>query len=94
MNNCQWLKSRRFYFISDSAYALKSFLLTPYDDAIHGEASDSYNFFHSPSRICVECTFGEIDLQWGILWRPLKFSLKHNVKVIDACMRLHNFIVD
>jgi len=42
----------------------------------------------------VECAFGEIDLRWGILWKPLQFRLKHNVNVIDACMRLHNFIVD
>ena len=42
----------------------------------------------------MECAFGEIDLRWGILWRRLQFSLKMNCKVIDACMRLHNFIVD
>ena len=42
----------------------------------------------------MECAFGEIDLRWGILWRPLKFALELNCKVIDACMRLHNFIVD
>ncbi len=92
--NWEWLKLKKYYFIGDSAYSLKSFLLTPYDNVCHGTAEDNYNFFHSASRICVECTFGEIDLRWGILWRPLKFSLAHNIKVVDACMRLHNFIVD
>jgi hypothetical protein len=24
----------------------------------------------------------------------LQFTLKHNINIIDACMRLHNFIVD
>jgi len=43
-------------------------------------------------RIKVEYTFGEIDLRWGILWRPLCFRLVQNIKVIDACLRLHNFI--
>ena len=33
-------------------------------------------------------------MRWGILWRPLSFSMKHNTQVIDACLRLHNFIVD
>ncbi len=50
-----------FYFIGDSAYGIKSFLLMPYDNVCHGLAEDNYNFFHSSSRICVECVFGEID---------------------------------
>jgi hypothetical protein len=94
MNKWQWLKEKGFYFIGDSAYSLKSFILTPFDGVRHGTAEDNYNFFQSSQRICVECAFGEIDLRWGILWRPLQFSMKHNTQVIDACMRLHNFIVD
>lgn len=92
--NAEKLKDAGFYFIGDSAYSLKSFLLTPYDNVCHGSDEDNYNFFHSASRICVECAFGEIDLRWGILWRRLSFSLAHNIKVVDATMRLHNFIVD
>jgi hypothetical protein len=68
--------------------------MTPYDNAMHGTAEDNFDFFHSSLRIVVKCAFGKIDLQWGILWRPLQFSLDLNCKVIDACMRLHNFIVD
>ena len=94
LSNWKQLREKGFYFIGDSAYSLSSFLLTPFDNAVHGYAEDNYNFFHSSSRICVECTFGEVDLRWGILWRPLKFSLKNNITVIDACLRLHNFIVD
>ena len=30
----------------------------------------------------------------GIMWRPLCFNMKHNINTIDACLRLHNFIVD
>ena len=60
----------------------------------HFFISDSFNYFHSSARIVVECAFGEIDLLWGILWSPLKFALYLSCKVIDACMRLHNFIVD
>ena len=61
---------------------------------MRGSAEDNFNYFHSSSRICIECTFGEIDQRWGILWRPLRFSMKHNTQIIDACIRLHNFIVD
>ena len=42
----------------------------------------------------MECAFGEIELRWGILWRALQCSLAHNIQIIDACMRLHNFIIE
>ena len=92
--NFRKLAGGHYYFVGDSAYAIKSFLMTPFDNAVHGTPEDNYNFFHSSSRIWVECAFGEVDLRWGILWKPLGFRLKHNVNIIDACMRLHNFIVD
>ena len=88
------LEREGLYFIGDSAYALRSYLITPYDNAIHGENDDNFNFYHSSARIVVECAFGEIDMRWGIFWKPLKFSLARNAMVIDACLRLHNFIVD
>lgn len=94
MPNWREFARKGFYFVGDSAYSLKAFILTPFDNVAHATAEDNYNFFHSSARICVECAFGEIDLRWGILWRPLSFSLAHNCNVIDACMRLHNFIVD
>jgi hypothetical protein len=94
VENWVQLARKGFYFIGDSAYGLKSFLLTPYDNTCHGTAQDNYNFFQSSSRIVVECAFGEIDLRWGILWSKLQFSLKNNCRIIDACMRLHNFIVE
>ena len=89
------LKSRGFYIIGDSAYALRSFLITPYDNAAHGTDEDNFNFFRSSSRIVVECAFGEVDSRWGIFWRPyLKFNLDASVQIIEAALRLHTFIVD
>jgi len=38
--------SKGLYFIGDSAYSLKSFILTPCDNAAHGSPEDNYNFFH------------------------------------------------
>jgi hypothetical protein len=77
-----------------SSYAIKSFLIPPFNDVVHGTAEDNFNFFHSSARIAVECAFGEIELRWGILRRPLQCSLAHNCQIIDACMRLHNFIME
>ncbi len=42
----------------------------------------------------MECTFGGIDLRWGILWRPLCFRLVQNINVIDACLCLHSFLTE
>lgn len=36
-----------FYFLHESVYALKSYLVTPYGNAIHGTKHDNFNFFHS-----------------------------------------------
>ena len=90
MDNWGTLRDMGYYFIGNSAYSSKSFLHTPYDNAVRGTDKDNYNYFHSSSRIfvvvVVECTFRAIDLRWGILWKPLHFSLEHNCKVIDACI--------
>ena len=93
-DNWAWFLDRGFYLIGDSAYAIRSFLVTPYDNVHHSTPEDDYKFFHSGSRICVECAFGEVDLRFGILWRRLQFSLANNVRVVDACLCLHSFIID
>ena len=90
----QSLYERGFYIVGDSAYSLKGFLLTPYDNALPNSHEDSFNYFLSRMRIYVECTFGEVDRRWGIFWRPLEGSLEQHKYTIDAALRLHNYIVD
>ena len=84
----------QLYLVGDSAYALRPFLLCPYDGAEPGTPEDVFNFMLSSNRIFVECTFGEIDARFGIFWRPLAFDLAKDKFVIDSCMRVHNFLVD
>ena len=88
------LFNRGLYIIGDSAYAIRSYLLTPYDGAKPKSAEDAFNFYLSSKRIYVECAFGEIDRRWGIFWKPLEGSLKGHQDTIDAALRLHNFIVN
>ena len=90
----QSLYERGLYIVGDSAYSLKGFLLTPYDNALPSSKEDSFNYFLSRMRIYVECTFGEVDRRWGIFWRPLEGSLDQHKYTIDAALRLHNYIVD
>jgi hypothetical protein len=82
------------YIIGDSAYALCSFLIKPFDNVRPYSDLDSFNYYLSSSRIYVECCFGEVSSRWGIFWKPLAYSLADNVTVIDSALRLHNFVVD
>ncbi len=71
-----------FHFIGDLEYSQKSFILTPYFNAAHGTPENNYNYVHSLLRISVECCLGEIDLQFGIFRRPLKYFLKSFVVLL------------
>ena len=82
------------YFVGDSAYALRPYLLTPYDNAGPGSKDDVFNYFLSRNRIYVECVFGEVNRRFGIFWRPLEGSLERHVSTIDAALKLHNYIVE
>ena len=89
------LYARGLYIVGDSAYALRSYMLTPHDNALPDSKEDNFNFFLSSNRIYVECAFGgEIDRRWGIFWTPLEGSLQNHQYTIDAALRLHNFIVE
>ena len=89
----QWFIDNGLYLIGDSAYALRPFLITPYDGAKGGSKEDDFNYHLSSCCIYVECTFGEIYKRWGILWRPLAFKLVHNIRIVDSLLHLHNFII-
>ena len=82
------------YIVGDSAYALRGFMICPYDNAKAGSVEDNFNFFQSSQRIHIECTFGEIYRRFGVFWRPLAGSLKDHRYTIEACFRLHNLVVE
>lgn len=46
------------HFVGDSAYAMRGYLLAPYNNAAPGSAEDTFNFYQSSCRIWVECAFG------------------------------------
>ncbi|KAL7457843.1 hypothetical protein ACHAXS_000409, partial [Conticribra weissflogii] len=73
------LSENGFYFIGNSAYTLKSLLITTFDNAIHGTSEDNFNLFFL-LWIKVECTFGDTDLRWGILQISFSFTFAQNIK--------------
>ena len=49
------------YFLADSAYSLRPFVLTPFDNARHESLENTFNYHLLISRIFIEYAFGEID---------------------------------
>lgn len=68
-------------------------VLTPFSGRLE-EYQDTFNYFWSSLRILVEQVFGVIVARWGILWSPLRCSLKKATKIIIVCCKLHNFLID
>lgn len=66
----------------------------PADRSQLGTPEDAFNFDLSSLRMHIKQAFGVLVSRWGILWRPLKFNLDTNVKIIEAAVKLHNFCID
>ena len=89
-----WLNEKGYFLVGDSAFPLMGHLLVPHADAKPLSPEDAFNFWLSNSRIQIECTFGEVVMRWGILWRKLLFDIQDVGKVVTAAMLLHNFLID
>jgi hypothetical protein len=88
-----------YWIAGDAAYVCSEHLLTPYPKAqlMHpelGPRRDAFNFFQSSLRMHVEQSFGILVARFGILWRPIRFSLAVAPRIVSACMRVHNFCID
>jgi hypothetical protein len=88
-----------YWIAGDAAYVCSEHLLTPYSKVqlMHpelGPRRDAFNYFHSSLRTHVEQSFGILVARFGILWRPIRFSLATAPRIVSACMRVHNFCID
>jgi hypothetical protein len=81
-----------YYVVGDSAYPDHDFMLTP--SSAESQSHDVYNFFHSQLRITIERSFGILNTVCGILQKPLKFGVAKSCKVVQACLRIHNYRID
>ena len=81
--------------IGDAAYEPTEHLVPVYQGAERTkEKYDNFNFYASQLRICVEMGFGIMTKKWGILNRPLTISLKNVKWIMQAIVRLHNFVIN
>ena len=84
-----------FHLVGDNAYVLSEHMLIPYSGSQRDDpAKSTYNYFLSQLRIRVEQTFARFTGKFRIFKKPLDVNLKNATKIILACARLHNFIID
>jgi hypothetical protein len=83
------------YFVGDAAFPLGEKLLTPFIGT-HRHSNpyhDSFNFHLSQLRIRVEMAFGRMVNKFRILSGKVNGSLDRVSAILNACARLHNFII-
>ncbi|KAG4949260.1 hypothetical protein JHK82_042466 [Glycine max] len=53
-----------------------------------------FNLHHASARNVIERSFGVLKKRWSILRTPSFFDIKTQIRIIDVCFLLHNFIRD
>jgi hypothetical protein len=94
----QWLRSGRltrgFWIAGDEAYECDEHLLTNFPKGGQDVWEDAFNAYLTQCRLVIECAFGIFVRRWGIFWRPLAHSPAICVRIVMACVALHNAIID
>lgn len=79
----------------DNAYVNTPYMVCPFKSVSRGPRDD-FNFYHSQTRINIECAFGVLVHRWGCLRKPMPMNFdvkKINILFLALCM-LHNFCID
>ena len=83
------------YVLGDAAYMLSEHVIVPFTGGDRMDPSkDTYNYYLSQLRIRIEMAFGLLCTKWEVLQKNLKCSLAKNSKMVEACARLHNFVIE
>eukprot|EP00170_Pyropia_yezoensis_P001832 contig_7776_g1836 len=80
-----------FWAAADDAFVAGMRVLTPWPGRNLLWEKDSFNFFQSSNRIFVEQVFGQMVGRWGVLWKPLRFTLPTATLVIRVCQAAQFF---
>jgi hypothetical protein len=79
-----------YFFAGDAAYTLSNALVVPVSGAVEGSANYNFNIVHSQYQASIERAIGCLVRRFGVLWRPLGYSMEMNTSIIRCVVRLHN----
>ena len=83
------------YFLGDAAYTLTEHFLVPFTGSQRDNVdNDADNFYLSQLQIRIEMAFGRLVRKWGILKKNMAFRLAKTSHILQACVRLHNFLIN
>ena len=80
--------------VGDEAFMCCDTLLTPWSGRGLSIEKDSFNFYLSSMRQCIERAFGLLFTRWGIFRRGLQFQAKRRALVASVRAELHNFCIE
>ncbi|KAK2356281.1 hypothetical protein QL285_093628 [Trifolium repens] len=92
-----------YYYLVDAGYTNSEGFLAPYrgcryhrSEWRHGYTTsnkkDLFNMKHSMARNVIERTFGLLKMHWAILRSRSFYPIKIQIRIINACCLLRNFI--
>ena len=92
------------YYLCDNGYANSEGFLTPYKGVRYHlkewavgsqrpqNAIELFNLRHTKARNVIERAFAVLKMRWGILRSASFYPIKIQIRLIMACILLHNFI--
>lgn len=91
--NIQSKLSLLWCFSGDSAYPMSERVLTPYPNPV-SEEEQQWNVVHKSMRVKVENSFARLNSKWRRLHYLDVATITKAKLIIEACLLLHNFIID
>ncbi|XP_047080685.1 putative disease resistance protein RGA1 [Lolium rigidum] len=84
------------YLIGDAGYPLLPWLLTPYQEENLSDPKAEFNRRHSAATTCAQKALAMLQEKWKCLQEDVWWTenLTNRSKMIYACCRLHNIVID